>query len=71
MYTVNKAQYSYDLRDDNRLTQTITYGKRSLVYLGPKLWNTMPLEIKNAISLQDFKDRLKTWDGPCECSKWN
>ncbi len=21
----------------------------------------MPLEIKNAISLQDFKDRLKTW----------
>ncbi len=31
----------------------------------------MPLEIKNAISLQDFKDRLKTWDGPCDCHKWN
>ncbi len=31
----------------------------------------MPLEIKNAISRQDFKDRLKTWDGQCDCSKWN
>ncbi len=63
----------YDLRDDNRLTQkkfgTITYGKRSFVYLGPKLRNTMPLEIKNATSLQNFKDRLKTWDGPFDCSK--
>ncbi len=51
--------------------QTITYGKRSFAYLGLKLWNTMALEIKNAISLQDFKERLKTWDGQCDCSKWN
>ncbi len=43
----------------------------SYLYLGPKLWNNMPLEIKKTISLQDFKDRLKTWDGPCDCSKWN
>ncbi len=51
IYTVNKTQYFYDLRHDNRLTQlrTITYGRKSFVYLGPKLWNTMPLEIKNAI----------------------
>ncbi len=71
---LTKHNIPYDLRDNNRLTQktfrTITYGKRSFVYLGPKLWNTMPLEIKNAISLQDFKDRLKTWDRPCDCSKW-
>ncbi len=72
---LTKHNIPYDLRDDNRFTQkkfrTITYGKRSFVYLGPKLWNTMPLEIKNAVSLQDFKDRLKTWDGRCDCSKWN
>ncbi len=43
----------------------------SFVYLGPKLWNIMLVEIKNAISLQNFKDRLKTWDGPCDCPKWN
>ncbi len=61
---LTKHNIPYDLRDDNRLTQkrfrTITCGKRSFVYLGPKLGNTIPLEIKNAISLQDFKDRLKT-----------
>ncbi len=51
--------------------RTIAYGKRSFVYLGPKLWNIMPLEIKNAISFQDFKDRLKTWDGPHDSSNWN
>ncbi len=63
---LTKHNIPYDFRDDNKLTQnkfrTVTYGKRSSVYLGPKLWNTMQLEIKNAISLQDFKDRLKTWD---------
>ncbi len=67
MYTVNKAHIPYDLRNDKRLTQkrlqTITYG--------PKVWNTMPFEINNAISLQDFKNRLKTSDGPCDCAKWN
>ncbi len=56
---LTKNNIPYDLRDDNRLTQkkfsTITYGKGSFVYLGPKLWNTMPLEIKNAISLQDLR----------------
>ncbi len=61
---ITKHNIPYNLRDDNRLTQKrfrkITYGKKSFVYLRPKLWNTMPLEIKNAISLQDFDDRLKT-----------
>ncbi len=60
--TPNEASYHKDV---------FLYIQRSFVYLRPKLWNTMPLEIKNAISLQDFKDRLKTLDGPCDCSKWN
>ncbi len=72
---LTKHNIPYDLTDDNRLAKkkilTISYGKRSFVYLGAKLWNIMSLEIKNAISLQYFKDRLKTWDGPCDCSKWN
>ncbi len=29
--------------------------KKSFEYLGYKLWNTMPLEIKNSISLQDLR----------------
>ncbi len=58
-------------KESEKIVRTITYRKGSFVYLGPKLWNTMPLEITNGISLQDFKYRLKTWDGPCDCSKCN
>ncbi len=21
--------------------------------------------------LNDFKERIKSWDGPCDCSQWN
>jgi len=72
---LTKHNIPYELRDNNILTlkrfKTVTYGKKSFVYLGSKLWNSLPPQIKNAISLDDFKDRLKTWDGPCDCSKWN
>ncbi len=64
----------YSLRDDNKLKQksfkTISYGKRSFAYMGAKLWNSMPQDIKNSITLSEFKNRVKAWDGPCTCSEW-
>ncbi len=39
------------------------YGKRSFVYLGSTLWNSLSIGIKDAISLNDFKERIKSWDG--------
>ncbi len=52
-----------------------SYVTHCLVYPGCRtkdiLKNDIDIEIKNAISLQDFKDRPKTWDGPCDSSKWN
>ena len=72
---LQKHNVTYELRDKNQLIQkkfkTVTYGKRSFVYLGSKLWNSLPIGIKDAISLNDFKERIKSWDGPCDCSKWN
>lgn len=35
--------------------------KKSLQYSGPKLWNAMPLEIKQSRSLNMFKIKCKTW----------
>jgi hypothetical protein len=71
---LTKHHVQYNLRDGNKLTQkhfnTVTYGKRSFAYMGEKLWNCMPNEIKNSITLKEFKERLKTWDGPCVCSEW-
>ena len=34
--------------------------KKSFRYSGPKLWNTLPLEVKTAGSLSKFKKRLKS-----------
>ncbi len=71
---LQKHNVPYELRDTNRLTQkkfnNVTCGKRSFVYLGSKLWNSMPIGIKDAMSLTDFKERIKSWDGPCDCSQW-
>ena len=37
---------------------TMTYGKHSLTYLGPKLWNGLPGEIRSQPSLGSFKHRI-------------
>ena len=34
--------------------------KKSFRYSGPKLWNTLPLEVKTTGSLSKFKKRLKS-----------
>ena len=36
-----------------------TYGKQS--YFGPKIWNSIPQEIKN------FKTKIKHWKPICSC----
>ncbi len=52
----------YELKDKNQLTQkifnTVRYGKRLFVYLGSKLWNSLPIGIKDSISLTDLKKEL-------------
>jgi len=48
---------------------TATYGDRSLSVLGPKLWNSLPENIKSENSYSKFKEYIKTWFGPtCYCS---
>ena len=38
---------------------SLQYGLKSIRYLGAKLWNTLPVEIRNAPSKISFKTRLK------------
>ena len=57
----------------NRLvvkTQTSKrYGTDTLRSLGPKIWNSLPSEIKNCESLPSFKILIKTWSGAaCKCN---
>ena len=56
---------SYDMRDNDQFSvpvfNSITYGKRSFRYYGSKLWNKLPYEIKQNISLSTFKSGLSSW----------
>ena len=38
-----------------------SYGDRSFSTAGPKLWNTLPKEMRQITSLESFKSRLKTY----------
>ena len=69
----SKASTPYNLRDINKLIQplkrTTTYGIKSLAYHGTHLWNSLPHDIKGALTLNNFKTLLRKWVGPtCGCS---
>ena len=51
-----------------RVNQT-TYGLKSIRYQGPKIWNSLPADFHKASSLDEFKNLMKTWNGPtCNCN---
>ena len=47
--------------------KTETYGKQSISYLRPKIWNSIPQEIKNFTTLAAFKTKIKRWKPICSC----
>ena len=63
----------YDLRDTCILERprayTTKYGLKSCRNYGAKIWNLLPNNCKSAVSLLDFKDMIKSWNGPrSKCS---
>ncbi len=67
---------TYDLRDSNILCQrkfnNITYGKKTFSYYGTHIWNSLPNNIKESTSLNNYKTILKVWEGPkSHCSMCN
>ena len=41
-------------------TTTVSYGDRSFATIAPKIWNQLPLAIRQSISVDSFKRALKT-----------
>ena len=71
LFTVKENPYN--LRSKVILVQpyvnTVNYGILSVSYHGPKVWNTLPENIKTAETLNIFKARLYKWSGSlCNCS---
>ncbi len=65
---------TYDLRNSNILCQLnfskITYGKQTFSYYGTHIWNSLPNNIRQCISLDNFKAMLKAWEDT-KCSICN
>ncbi len=56
---------TYHLRDSNNSCHLkfnkITYGKKTFSYYGTHIWNSLPNNIKESASLDNFKTMLKAW----------
>ena len=63
----------YDMRDNFKLVQpsfnTVQYGKKSIRYQGPSLWNALPSHVKCLEDKASFKSELYKNDyfNHCEC----
>ena len=47
-------------------------GLEIITYRAPQLWNLVPTEIKDALSLSIFKEKIKSWycdNCPCRLCK--
>ena len=56
-----------------KLTDLKYYGLKSLKYSSGKIWNTVPFEIRNAVSLGKFSTKiqgLETWEMPFVGCVW-
>ena len=56
---------SYDLRNNSsfkrRRVNSVWHGTELVSYLGPKIWDLEPNEIKEPESLDTFKFKIKRW----------
>ena len=63
-------QCNYELRGNNflvrRRVKSVRYGTESISSLAPKIWKSLPNEIKDSGTLQIFKAKTKKWV-PVEC----
>ena len=56
----------------SRNLRTVNYGTETISSLGPKIWSIIPNDIKNAPSLNSFKNKIKQWKPvgcPCRICK--
>ena len=68
-----KRENMYNIRIKDNLEipryKSVRYGKNSITYFGPKIWNGLPSEIKQSVTINEVKHLLKLWNGPmCKCN---
>ena len=68
----DSSMYSSNFPFKTRNVRIVNYGTETLAYLGPKIWEMVPNEIKAATNLIEFKNKIKRWKAvncPCRLCK--
>ena len=72
----NEANIPYNLRQDVSFrsynVKTVLYGTETLSYLGPKIWNLVPSNIRDCATEPIFRQKIKKWKPdrcPCRLCK--
>ena len=68
----NENSNTYDLRDkrwwEPTNVRTVHNGTETVTYRGPKTWDMVPQDIKDSVSLAEFKSKIKLWEpNGCTC----
>ena len=70
IFTQRNISYNLSHGDDAQLpkVRTTPFGFESIPYLGNKLWQHLPQEIKQSSSLPFFQQQIRYWNGgKCNC----
>ena len=62
----------YNLRNANTFSlpmiHTVNHGTETIRYRGQRIWHSLPQEIKNSNSVEQFKNNIKSWKSEaCDC----
>ena len=67
--TNRAVQNQYKLNLEVPIINQVIFGAKSIRYLGPKIWNSLPFHMKSYESLATFKRIIKNWNTvSCICS---
>ena len=73
-----REENGYNLRHQNTfkrpIVNSVYNGTEIASFLGPKIWELIPTEIKELVSLNSFKKAIKKWkpvNCPCRLSKFS
>ena len=68
----HKRTLNYELRHSSKFTisriESVYNGSESIAYLGTKIWNMVPSELKEMSSISYFKKAIKEWY-PSNCPR--
>ena len=67
-----RRDISYNLRSNSNFAvpnvKSVFHGSKSITYLGPKIWDIIPLQLKELTSLNAFQKGIKKWQPKnCPC----